>query len=159
MTIDFDTITARKQLAGKYATKYGLPVAVLCALVEQESSWYPYAVRYEPLFFNHYIQPLVNNGKVPNATEAQLRATSVGLCQVMGQVARELGFTGRSILELTDPDVALEFGARKLAKCLIGQSMEQALLRYNGGGDPNYALDVLARVKKYEDPTDSGGQP
>jgi len=149
--IDLSTIDARKQLAGKYAAKYSLDTALLCALCDHESSWNPYAARYEPAFYSRYIQPLLNNGTVHTATEATLRAMSVGLMQLMGEVAREFGYTG-DLLRMTDPDTALEWGCRKLRKCFDSASNDphQALLLYNGGGDPNYPDLVMDLVAKYQ---------
>ena len=68
----------------------------------------------------------------------------------MGQVAREQSFTGRYLSEHCDPDVGIEYGCRKLSSCLKATaSIMEALLRYNGGGDPNYGHDVMARIAKY----------
>lgn len=150
--IDLSTIEARKALAGKAASRYGLDVVLVCAQVEQESEWCQWAMRYEPMFYDRYIQPLLNRNEVHTITEATARATSYGLMQVMGQTAREFGFTGQFISELCDPDVGLDYGCRKLKKCLdrFGGNVENALLAYNGGGDPNYARKVLDRMPKYQ---------
>ena len=142
---------ARYALARKYATKYSLDIALVCALVEQESSWCPWAMRYEPQFYSHYIAPMVAAGNIHSATEATARATSYGLGQVMGQVAREFGFTGQFLSELCDPDVGLDLCCHKLQKCMAAHpsSVENALLAYNGGSDPTYPSSVLARMDKY----------
>ena len=151
MTEDFSTLDARKSICAKYAAKYGIPTALLCAVAEQESGWNCWAIRYEPAFYDRYIQPLVNTGAVKSMTEATARATSYGLCQVMGQVAREQGFAGRYLTELCDPDCGLEMGAKKLAACLKAKpDTFEALQKYNGGGNPSYGHEVLARVAKYE---------
>lgn len=149
--IDFSTIETRKSLAGKYATKYSLDPALVCAVCEQESSWNQYAARYEPLFFSHYIQPLLNNGTITSITEATLRAMSVGLMQTMGEVVRELGYTG-NLLQLTDPDTSVDWGCKKLKSCLdaVGGDTHAALQRWNGGGNLAYADEVLAREGKYQ---------
>jgi soluble lytic murein transglycosylase-like protein len=148
--IDLSTIDARKLLVGKYATKYGLDTALVCALIEQESAWSQYAARYEPAFFSRYIQPLVTARQITNATEASLRATSIGLMQTMGEVVREYGFTGH-LLQLTDPDTSLDWGCRKLKSCFdtANGDARNALLHWNGGADVAYPDEVLARVAKY----------
>lgn len=76
------------ELARKAAEAEGLDPAVVCAVVEQESAWNPWAMRYEPLFFAKYVAPLYTNNKV-GATEAYARGFSWGLMQVMGQTARD----------------------------------------------------------------------
>ena len=117
-------------LAKSTALEYGLNPALFCALVEQESCWYSYASRYKPGFFDRYIQAMLPasqgdqpnfsppkpRGNTSNLTEAENRATAFGLCQVMGQTARELGCTARSLTELCDPAIGLEYGARRLKK-------------------------------------------
>lgn len=133
-------------LARQTAQQLNLPPALVCALIEQESSWNPWAIRYEPAFFDRYIAP-----QHLNPTEAHARAFSYGLMQVMGQVARELGFTGAYLAALCDPQTAIEYGCRKLKNCLSKANgvVEDALLRYNGGGNKDYPREVLARVGKY----------
>ncbi len=108
-------------LARKAATAQSLDPALVCAVVEQESGWNPWAVRYEPLFFSRYVASLYTNNKV-SATEAYARGFSWGLMQVMGQVAREAGMAGDTT---------------------------RALLAWNGGGNSAYAAQVLARRSHY----------
>ena len=88
------------------------------------------------------------------ATEANTRAMSFGLMQVMGEVARELGFAGEFLTELCDPHVGIEFGCRKLAKALAKHNgqLEESLLAYNGGADKLYPSKVLALVPSYQIP-------
>lgn len=138
--------------AKNHAKKWGIDPLLVCAVCEQESDWNPYAIRYEPLFYSHYIQPLVNSGAVHNLTEATARATSWGMMQIMGQVAREMGFVGGSLAALCDVDTGLDWGCEKLKKCLDAAdgNVVMALLRYNGGGNPNYPYEVKARMGKYQ---------
>jgi soluble lytic murein transglycosylase-like protein len=84
-------------------------------------------------------------------TEAQTRAISFGLMQVMGQVAREHGFQGRFLSQLCDPDVGVDLGCHKLHECFAAHEgdPEAALLAYNGGGNSEYGKQVLARVTRY----------
>ena len=78
-------------LARKAAAAQSLDPALVCAVVEQESAWNPWAMRYEPLFFAKYVASLYTNNKI-GASEAYGRGFSWGLMQVMGQVARETGY-------------------------------------------------------------------
>lgn len=149
---DLSTIDARKQLVGKWATQYSLDLPLVCAVATHESSWNPYACRYESAFYSRYIQPLVNNGTVKTITEATMRATSFGLMQVLGEVAREFGFTGPYLTALCDPDTGLDYGCRKLARCFEAHpgDTRTALLAYNGSGDPSYPDLVLQYVRAYQ---------
>jgi soluble lytic murein transglycosylase-like protein len=137
-------------LARRIAAAHDLDPALVCAVIEQESAWNPWAVRYEPGFLSRYVAPLYTAGKL-SATEAYTRAMSWGLMQVMGQVAREFGFAGESLPELCDPATGVEFGCRVLAKRMARARGDApaALLAWNGGANPNYPAEVLARTRNY----------
>jgi soluble lytic murein transglycosylase-like protein len=174
-------------LARAVATAHSLDPALVCAICEQESSWNPWAMRYEPAFFARYIRPLLTEGNSlvaspsftndggqnapkPSSgeggsprpspsnfahlspTEAYARAFSWGLMQVMGQVAREQNFVGPSFAELCDPAIGLEIGCRVLdIKLRAAQGdVQRALQLWNGGSNPNYAAEVLARRAQYK---------
>ena len=141
-------------LARRIAAAHGIEPALVCAVIEQESAWNPWAVRYEPGFLSRYIAPLYTAGKL-SATEAYTRAMSWGLMQVMGQVARESGFEDPSLAELCDPATGIEFGCRILAARLARSKgdIPAALLAWNGGADANYPAEVLARKRNYSSKT------
>src|SRR4029077_3934853 len=134
-------------LAAKYAAKYSLETELVCAVIEQESSWNPWAYRYEPAFYDHCITPL-------NLTEqtGRFRATSWGLMQILGQVAREFGYLGEFFSELCDPDTGVDWGCKKLGDCMKHANGDEAaaLLRWNGGSNKAYAAQVQARKAKYQ---------
>jgi soluble lytic murein transglycosylase-like protein len=137
-------------LARKAAASNSLDPSLVCAIVEQESSWNPWAIRYEPVFFAKYVAPLYTNNKV-SASEAYARGFSWGLMQVMGQVARENGYTEPFLSSLCDPADALEIGCRVLRKKFEAAAGEttRALLAWNGGCNPAYPVQVLARRIHY----------
>ncbi len=145
-TVPTEVIALARQIAGEHS----LEPALVCAVIEQESAWNPWAVRYEPGFLSRYVAPLYTAGKL-SATEAYTRAMSWGLMQVMGQVAREFGFKEASLSELCDPAVGIEFGCRVLRARLAKAKgdVPAALLAWNGGADINYAAEVLARKRNY----------
>jgi transglycosylase-like protein with SLT domain len=176
-------------LARRIAGAHALDPALVCAVIEQESSWNPYAMRYEPTFFSRYVAPLYTNNKI-TASEAWARGFSWGLMQVMGQVAREHGFAAGEhpfLSELCDPEQGITVGCRILsAKLALASNdfprnatrpvaqpsgcaspshspisstcsassldpalLTRALLLWNGGGNPNYPAQVLARLPRY----------
>jgi soluble lytic murein transglycosylase-like protein len=134
------------QLARQIALAHQLPGDLVCAIIEQESSWNPNATRFEPAFQRRYIDKL---GLDPQETKD--RSTSWGLMQLMGEVARELGFKGE-ISTLLEPPVGIEWGCRHFANKLheAKGDVHEALQRWNGGGNPNYAQEVENRIHKYE---------
>lgn len=137
-------------LTRQTASDHNLVPELVCAICEQESTWDPFAIRYEPAFMSKYVAPLFTNNKI-DATEAYARAMSWGLMQVMGQVARELGFHGRFLAELSDAAVGLSIGCLLLQRKLAAAegSISNALLLWNGGANPNYPSEVLARISNY----------
>ena len=133
------------------AAAHSLDASLVCAVVEQESAWNPWAVRYEPGFLARYVAPLYSAGKI-SATEAYTRSMSWGLMQLMGEVARELGCAAESLAQLCEPTTGLEFGCRHLRAKLdaAGGNVTRALLAWNGGANANYPAEVLARVAHYK---------
>jgi len=133
-------------LAHALAGQNHLDGALVCAVVEQESSWDPHAMRYEPSFRSRYVAPL----HLP-PTEEVARSISWGLMQVMGQVAREYGFNGKFLSALCEPEAGLMLGCVVLAGKLGRASGDVAdgLALWNGGANSNYPGEVLARIAKY----------
>jgi soluble lytic murein transglycosylase-like protein len=133
----------------RHADSRGIAPSLLLALVEQESDFYPWATRSESGFHSKYVIPLAANGAIP-FTELFQRSISWGLGQVMGQTARESGYTG-PIGQLLEVETNLHvtcnvFEARLRA---VGGDPRLALLRYNGGGRPAYADEVLHRMERW----------
>jgi soluble lytic murein transglycosylase-like protein len=137
-------------LARKAAAAQALDPALVCAVVEQESAWNPWAMRYEPAFFTKYVASLYTNNKV-SASEAYARGFSWGLMQVMGQVARESGFDALFLSALCDPEQGLAVGCKLLRKKfdVVGADTTRALLAWNGGANALYPVQVLARRAHY----------
>jgi soluble lytic murein transglycosylase-like protein len=140
-------IIALTNLAKDQAKQFSLGPALVCAVVEQESEWNPWAIRSEKAFEVRYIDPM----GLKNVTEVWSRSMSWGLMQLMGETAREFGFTGKYLSQLCEPPTGLLWGCKKLRRCfdLHPNDNEKALLAYNGGSNPNYDNEVLARVRKY----------
>ena len=137
-------------LARHAAETRALDPGLVCAVIEQESAWNPWAMRYEPAFFSKYVAPLYTNNKI-TATEAYARGFSWGLMQVMGQVARESGFDTQFLSALCDPEQALAVGCKVLRKKFDAANGDttRALLAWNGGANALYPAQVLARRAHY----------
>ncbi len=137
------------------AARYDLPVALIQAIVQVESAGHPWAIRYEPAFFDGFVAEQGHAVFLPcsRATEERLRAFSFGLMQIMGQTARELGFKGVYLVELCDPATGLEWGCRYLTKQVKRYSgdLESAVAAYNAGSarrDKNGAWANQGYVEK-----------
>lgn len=120
--------------------------ALVCAIIEQESGFNPWAIRYENGFYNHYVVPL----KLSSDTEAYARAFSWGLMQLMGQSARELGYSGH-MAQLCEPETNIFWGVKhfrnKMTKA--GNDPKKALLLWNGGSNLAYPDQVLSRIGRF----------
>lgn len=113
-------------IAVRCAAVNSLDPALVCAVIEQESSWNAWATRYEPAFFSKYVAPLFTNNKI-SASEAWSRGYSWGLMQVMGQVAPENGFAAQEhpfLSELCDPEQGIAVGCRVLGRKFVQASRD-----------------------------------
>lgn len=160
------------QLAKEVAAQHNLSPALVCAVVEQESGWNPWAYNPEPHYrwmwdfkqnkpFRKLSPDEIRSEGVPPdfysppwaARDAEWwgQQASWGLMQVMGAVARECGFTGKFLTQLCEPSLGIDVGCTHLKRKFSqgGQDTSKALLLYNGGGNPNYPLEVLGRMGKY----------
>ena|SRR5271163_646992 len=146
MSID----TSFLDLTRSIALAAGLTYPLVAAVCEQESMWNTWAIRYEPAFMAKYVAPLYTAKKI-TASEAWARAYSWGLMQVMGQVAREAGYTEIFLSKLCNPQDGLTIGCKVLKGKLDRENgdVTAGLLAWNGGGNPNYAAQVLNRVNFY----------
>lgn len=134
-------------LIKRVAAAHDLPWALVQAVVMTESSGNTWAYRYEP----HY-RYLVGSDLA--VTEQVGQQTSWGLMQVMGAVARELGFTGW-FPALCAPETGLLYGCKHLRRAYDRyQHWQNAISTYNQGSprktyDGQYAnqpyVDVVLR--------------
>jgi soluble lytic murein transglycosylase-like protein len=106
-------------------------VHLFAGWIDTESAWNPWAVRFEPAFFRRYVDPIPNL----SITEKKARATSWGLLQVMGQVARENGFSKPYLSALCEPRENIELACRILKQRYqqSDRTWNGALAAYNGG--------------------------
>ncbi|MHA1827800.1 MAG: lytic transglycosylase domain-containing protein [Candidatus Heimdallarchaeaceae archaeon] len=86
-----------------------LPDSILLGLVQVESGFNPFAVRYEPNYKYVKIVESLKPKNCSNNTEINLQKTSWGLFQIMGGTARYLGFDGW-LTKLIIPEINIEYG-------------------------------------------------
>ena len=133
-------------LARAAVEKHALDPALVRAVVEQESAWDAHAMRYQPAFRTRCVAPL---GLTP--TEEVARSILWGLMQVMGHAAREHGFQGKFLSALCEPAAGLDIGGAVLAAkvAAVQRDLTRTLQLWNGGANPNFAAQVLARLAHY----------
>lgn len=147
------------------ALTMGVDPALGCAMVEQESAWDTYALRPESEsgFMTRYgdaYQKLVAASASKNDDRwikfEDVFYCSYGLLQTMYPVIIETFPEQVALLQyptrLCDPEVGLTLGFRLFQKKLqhVNGDRERALLNWNGGGNPAYSSEVLARLGRYQ---------
>lgn len=116
------------------AMKFDIPSDWISAIIEQESNWNTYAVRYEPTYpYIFHASEFAHRLVLSIETETQCQKMSWGLGQLMGALARELGHQG-PMGQLFDPETNIGFLARRLSQLKkISPLMEDIFAGYNGG--------------------------
>jgi soluble lytic murein transglycosylase-like protein len=137
---------------------YNLPLDLIIAIAEQESNYETGACRYEP-FWSYLEDPKkwADSLHITLSTETHLQCFSWGLMQIMGSVARELGFSGY-LHELAQPELGLAYGCMKLKQLKEHYGNElDVIAAYNQGGlqkvgdlykDQNYVDSVVNKRAK-----------
>lgn len=116
-----------------------LPPSLVYAIIMVESRGNPFAIRYEPGFFQWLKNKLTNRklvftGLTNRDTEMNARSMSWGLMQIMGQTARQEGFEGLFLAELCDPTVNIYYGLKYFYRQFAKYgSIWDAVSAYNAG--------------------------
>lgn len=120
-----DALTA---LIESHPDRGALPVPCILAFCMAESSFKSYALKYE----DHY-RWLVGDQATMRIGEKLGQKHSWGLMQVMGAVARELGFTG-PFTDLWEPEIGIRYGMRLLKKLWSRyENWPDVIASYNAG--------------------------
>jgi soluble lytic murein transglycosylase-like protein len=141
------------------AREFSVEPDILAAIILQESSGRFDACRLENGFYRKYLEQKEESelvgyipGRLTLLEEKLLRSISYGLMQLMGNTAREMGFTSDDWQDLFDPMINIRLGAKYFSKLLKSEDGDtrKALLRWNGGGDPYYPERVFKRIETRE---------
>lgn len=151
-------MTELEQLIRYHTDIHGISFATVAAIVWQESRGDPLAHRYEDEFYKRYVEAKDRAeliGHVPHgiptlATEKRDRAYSWGLMQIMGQTARETGFTEDNLTALLDPSLNLDIGCKFLAKLhKKHKTLYGVLAAYNGSSAYAEAVQIAIKEGTY----------
>lgn len=114
--------------------KYQVDPILVKSICMVESSGVSFKTRFEP-DWHYFSQTLFWSNKlgITNETEKKMQAMSWGLGQVMGAVARELGFSGY-LPQLCQPEIGLEYCAKKLSQLSLKyKDQKEVIVSYNAG--------------------------
>lgn len=148
-------LTDPQKIIAETAQEHGVDPALALAIAETESGFDTFAARFEPGF--RYLDRQAKRPRTSSPqTEGNHQATSWGMMQVMGVVARELGHKGW-LTELSLPDVGAMYGVMYLKKKLDKYSslgLNSVISAYNAGqpitGNQSYVNKVLSAKAKWE---------
>lgn len=135
------------------AGSIGLDPLLIQAIVEHESGGNVWAVRYEPAW-KWFVTPETHAARlgITADTEKQLQSMSLGPMQVMGAVARELGFKGL-LTELLGAEAGINYGCLKLKSLLVRYGNEDdAISAYNQGSPAKGPDGLYLNSKTYYNP-------
>lgn len=126
-----------QELITQYAEQFNVPAELISSICEVESHWNPYAIRFEPMYQYYDGQKAMKDAKrlfITYETEIMLLKSSIGLCQVMGALARELGHESH-LLELTDPKLNLFLASKHLGRLFKKYHgyLDDVIAAYNAG--------------------------
>lgn len=134
--MDYETEQQLFGAAKAQAKAFELDPNLVSAICFVESGWNPLAARHEP-DFKYFSEP----GKwaaslgITEETERLFQACSWGLMQVMGSVARELGYKG-PLQNLCSMWTGTEFGCKKLASLFEKYPDENDVISAYNQGSP-----------------------
>lgn len=169
------TLTALRASIELVAAQYDVPPSLVEAIVLVESGGDPFAIRHEPSYrwlvnvkTRQPFRSLTPSERVSAAappdfpagtgrsadTEWMQQRTSWGLMQIMGALARELGYTEPFLSSLCDPVANLRLGCRHLSSLLAWAhgDTHRAIRAFNGGrggADLPATEDYLQKVLKH----------
>lgn len=143
--------------------RFGVSPELVTAMVSVESSFDPWAYRFEPEFaYTLHIPEHAKANHITAASERTLQKSSFGLMQVMGGTARWLGFKG-PLPQLFEPAASLEYGVRYIV-WLQGRyrnDVPAVIAAYNAGGarrgaqgkfkNQEHVDKVLAELARFTD--------
>jgi hypothetical protein len=112
-----------------------VPWELACAMAERESAGITWVMRFESRW-TWFVEPQKYATKlgISYNTERTLQQFSYGTMQVMGAVARELGYEDYLVKLASDPAMGIQYGCRKLRQLLDKYSSEEsAISAYNAG--------------------------
>jgi len=161
--------------------RYGIPPELVAAIIDVESNWEHWAINPEPRWryywdfrkkrpFRDVTQDEIACETPPDDFEGPLgtdpdaewwaQQISFGLMQVMGAVGREMGYPGKWLDALLDPQNSIEYGCKYLSRLYRRyRSWDDAISAYNQGGpykhgdryiNQEYVDKVYSALKKYK---------
>jgi len=128
-------ISEVKKIITDKSKELGVDETLALAIASVESHFNTLAVRFEPEFkYTLNIETHAKAANISYATEKVFQATSLGVMQIMGLVARECGFKGNLARLIVEPELAIHYSLIKLKKlCDRYENEDHVIAAYNRG--------------------------
>lgn len=145
--------------------KFGLDPKLVACIILQESNCDPDAYRAEDGFYEKYLKNKSRSqlpGYIPNfpptlLSEKRARSISWGVMQIMGETAREMGFSDRWLPRLAQSEINIEIGCKYLghlfaraAKTNINAEAQLTWVLTKWNGSSSYPALIKERIKNEE---------
>jgi len=134
--------------------KYSIDPMVIYALILTESNGDPYAYRYEPETIYYYVKWHTKYPKWPGIdddSKKMLQKSSIGLCQVMGSTAIDMGFTDITTM-MCIPKISIDIGVKYWylqAERFKTTNPLKTYFAYNTGSFYESTFSLTKNVKAY----------
>ena len=117
-----------------FSEEYGVNKNLIFSIIMTESGADPLAIRHEPGWrYVYNADKFAKKARITEATEIVLQSCSLGLMQVMGTVARELGHS-ENLLMLCYPNTGIQYGTKKLKQLMSKyDNQDDVISAYNMG--------------------------
>lgn len=142
-------IKTLKPLIEKYAAKYGLRPEIVYGVIKKESSFNPFAARFETAYRYIYKAQDLKPDDCSLTTEVALQKTSFGLMQCMGGVLREHGYQGWLTAIIADVEAQLNYGCKHLKSKIDKYGELRGISAYNAGSPTANNAEYVSRVMAY----------
>lgn len=139
------------KLIDEAAQEAGIDPNLVQAISSTESHHNPWAVRYEPFYkYLYFAREHADRLGVSVDTEITMQKCSWGLMQIMGGVARELGYGG-PMPQLCDPSLSLKYGIMHLKSKLVKYGIESDAVSAYNQGSPRKTPGMMYQNQGYVD--------
>ncbi len=138
-----------EMLIQNIASFNGVDPDLAIAIAVTESGFDEFAVRHEPgwrWFLD--IEGYAARSHISQDTEKVLQACSLGLMQIMGTVARELGFKD-NLLMLTRPELGIKYGCFKIQELMKRFIRTEELVSAYNMGTPKKMPDGVTYINQH----------
>lgn len=137
----------------KVCKQSNVDAELLAAIIEHESVWDPYAVRFEEFAQNRTIPTqYAKDNNISISTERTLERFSWGLAQMMGYTLRDLGYRG-PLTAMVEAERNITWAVKLLSRIYMQHPLTNDIIASWNHGSPERGKDgkYVGKVQEYVD--------